>query len=133
MFFLPFSLLLETCVLRVYEIARGRIRKRVQFAGTNDRDDLTDTMEPRNASRREGCGASAGCDSRFNELREGRSMKGDVNKNSSAMTGDRDDIQPRLRRRAAVFVLQIHGASESTADFPVAASRAVAGANHGSI
>jgi hypothetical protein len=60
-------------------------------------------------------------------------MKGDVNKNSSPLTGDRDEIQPKLRWRAGVFVFQIHGDSESTADLPDAASRAVVVANHGSI
>jgi hypothetical protein len=60
-------------------------------------------------------------------------MKGDVNKNTSPMTGGRDDIQPPLRYGAMVFVLQVHRDSESTADLPGATSRAVATANHGSI
>jgi hypothetical protein len=51
-------------------------------------------------------------------------MKGDVNKNTSPMTGDRDEIQPTLRRSALGFAFrQIHGDLESTADFPDAASR----------
>jgi hypothetical protein len=62
-------------------------------------------------------------------------MKGDVNKNTPATTGDRDDIQPISRRNAAVFAcLQIHVDVGSTGtDFPDAASRAVVSANHGSI
>jgi hypothetical protein len=60
-------------------------------------------------------------------------MKGEVNKNSSPTTGDRNDIQPTLRREVDVFFPQIHGNSESTADLSDAASRGVAVANHGSI
>ena len=45
-------------------------------------------------------------------------MKGDVKKNTSATTGDRDDIQPILRWDAAVFAcLQIHSDLPATADF----------------
>jgi hypothetical protein len=60
-------------------------------------------------------------------------MKGEVNKNSSPTTGDRNEIQPTLCCEVRVFMPQVHGNSESTADLPDAASRAVAVANHGSI
>jgi hypothetical protein len=43
-------------------------------------------------------------------------MKGDVKRNTSATTGDRDDIQPKLRRSALGFAFrQIHGDVGSTA------------------
>jgi hypothetical protein len=60
-------------------------------------------------------------------------MKGEVNKNSSPPTGDRNEIQPTLRCEVEVFVPQVHGNSESTADLSDAASRVVVVANHGSI
>ena len=65
--------------------------------------------------------------------REGRCMKGDVKRNTSATIGWRDEIQPEVQSRAAVCAFQVHGDSGSIADLPDAASTAVAVANRGSI